>query len=448
METLRTRLEEIYGTGKWIIAAQAAVSAGPMHKVISDWGSELLIVASNEGTGEVPDAEIAYTRSRGDSIVESIREFFSSVELPAPGVQAVVDRFDPDGSARVIAEPYATASTMLARPTFGVRRPRWAAWEDKMRVDRLWEELGVAHAPFRIVEPNSAAEAADALATESGTVWVADNSQGWHGGGEYVRRVAGPDQYQDAIRWFSERARQVRIMPFLEGLPCSIHGWVSSSGVAVFLPVEILVLSHVDRSAFVYAGVSTVWKADETVTEAMRAIAQRVGVYLSGSDGYRGPFGIDGVLTVEGFRPTELNPRMSAGAGVQLGSVNLPLGLLMRAETEGLIDVDHKWLEEVAISQREPRVHFGKMVDREIRESAFLHRDTKGTLELGPDDEGALGDIVAGPAATGSYITGSFDVAQIGAGLTVGPLVAEALNLVSTRWDLGVPPVVASEKPV
>ena len=46
----------------------------------------------------------------------------------------------------------------------------------------------------------------------------------------------------------------------------------------------------------------------------MRDAARRVGAHLQRAHGYRGAFGIDGVLTADGFRPTELNTRMSAGA--------------------------------------------------------------------------------------------------------------------------------------
>ena len=45
----------------------------------------------------------------------------------------------------------------------------------------------------------------------------------------------------------------------------------------------------------------------------MRGAAQRVGEHLRATYGYRGAFGIDGVLTADGFRPTELNARGSAG---------------------------------------------------------------------------------------------------------------------------------------
>ncbi len=42
-------------------------------------------------------------------------------------------------------------------------------------------------------------------------------------------------------------------------------------------------------------------------------MARRVGEVLRATYGYRGGFGVDGVLTADGFRPTELNSRMSAG---------------------------------------------------------------------------------------------------------------------------------------
>lgn len=410
-----------------------------MKKLLSEWGSEPLLVAAHEGTGELPPGDIVYTRSGGNTIVESIREFFAAVERPSPEVQAAVDTFDPDGSARVLAEPFATARTMLGRPTFGVRRAQWAAWEDKMRVDRLWDELGIAHAPYRIVPPLEAPTAARDLEADLGTVWVADNSGGWHGGAEYVKWVSGPAEYEEMVGWFEVRAQRVRVMPFLDGLPASIHGWVTNSGVAVFLPVEILMLRPSDRSGFVYAGVSTLWSAPERETGEMRDVARRVGEALSVSDGYRGPFGIDGILTADGFRPTELNPRMSAGAGVQLGSVDLPLGLLMRCEIEGLVEVEHEWLEDAAISQRKPKIHLGKVIDKKVGKSMMLGWAAGGELIETDDPADSIGKLVAGPSTIGSYIVGEFDVEKVGIGKAVGSLAADALNLASAKWDLGLP---------
>jgi len=65
--------------------------------------------------------------------------------------------------------------------------------------------------------------------------------------------------------------------------------------------------------------------------EEMRDVARRVGEHLRTTRGYTGMFGIDGVLTADGFRPTELNPRMSAGAAAVAASVDRRLFLLLQA---------------------------------------------------------------------------------------------------------------------
>ena len=66
--------------------------------------------------------------------------------------------------------------------------------------------------------------------------------------------------------------------------------------------------------SFTYSGLGTTWDPPPADREAMRAAVRRVGDHLQREHGYRGAFGIDGVLTADGFRPTELNTRMSAGA--------------------------------------------------------------------------------------------------------------------------------------
>ena len=113
--------------------------------------------------------------------------------------------------------------------------------------------------------------------------------------------------------FFAAHCDRVRVLPFLDGVPCSIHGFVLPDGTAVFRPVEIAILRGRDRT-FTYGGLSTFWDPPSADRDEMRAVARRVGAHLRATQGYLGAFGIDGVLTVDGFRPTELNSRMSAGA--------------------------------------------------------------------------------------------------------------------------------------
>ena len=54
-------------------------------------------------------------------------------------------------------------------------------------------------------------------------------------------------------------------MPFLEGVPCSIHGLVLPDGTAVFRPVELAILRGPDRR-FVYGGLGTTWDPPDRPT--------------------------------------------------------------------------------------------------------------------------------------------------------------------------------------
>jgi hypothetical protein len=54
----------------------------------------------------------------------------------------------------------------------------------------------------------------------------------------------------------------------------------------------------------------------------MRDLVRRTGECLRAKVGYRGAFGIDGILTADGFRPTELNSRFSGGLAALARSVD------------------------------------------------------------------------------------------------------------------------------
>jgi len=99
-------------------------------------------------------------------------------------------------------------------------------------------------------------------------------------------------------------------------VPCSIHGFVLPDGTAALRPVEIVMLRDPATRSFTYSGLGTTWDPPQADREHMRDAVHRVGAHLQREHGYRGAFGIDGVLTADGFRPTELNTRMSAGATV------------------------------------------------------------------------------------------------------------------------------------
>jgi hypothetical protein len=66
-------------------------------------------------------------------------------------------------------------------------------------------------------------------------------------------------------------------MPFLEGVPCSIHGVVFPEGAATFRPVEMVTLRRPGSSRLRYAGAATFWDPPAADREVMRDLARRVG---------------------------------------------------------------------------------------------------------------------------------------------------------------------------
>jgi hypothetical protein len=232
----------------------------------------------------------------------------------SPDVAAAVEAFDPGRRGLFRTTPYVTSDEpILGRPVTGGRPRAFLDLEDKLVAGRVWAAARVDAAPYRVVplDEGGLAAATRELAGPLGAVWSGD---GFSGGGDYVRWVVDDHDQVTARAFFAPRCTRVRVMPFLDGVPCSIHGFVLPDGVAVLRPVELAVLRDHAARTFSFAGLGTGWDPPGTDRKEMRDVARRVGEHLRDAHGYRGAFGVDGVLTADGFRPTELNPRMSAGA--------------------------------------------------------------------------------------------------------------------------------------
>lgn len=297
-----------------IVVAGASAAAWTDHvSALRDAGvADILIVASSWGAGPAPDATTVVVEApSGLSAMEQIRfddEFLSD---PPPEVVDALDEFDPDGDALVSGSFLNTSPHLAGREFVSYRRPEWVALEDKVVIDAFWDRAGIARQPSTVVPLDEAWRASAALDPGAGTVWAADARDGFHGGASQTYWVADDASRDAALAGLRPVCDRVRVMPFLDGIPCSIHGIVLPDGVAVFRPVEMFTLRR--GREFVYAGCASFWDPPDEVRDQMRSIARTTGRRLAEEVDFRGAFTVDGVATAHGFWPTELNPRFGAG---------------------------------------------------------------------------------------------------------------------------------------
>jgi hypothetical protein len=444
--------DRFLGSRRWIIAAEVLA---PYTQALAEFHEmgfpKPFVIAGSTGTGPLPDpahAEIAMIDVRVEEtetpMLSGIRAFDATLRDLPDDVLDRITAWDPDREASVLTSFLDTAFTLDGRPTVGARPQAWAELEDKLTVDALWDAAGIPRAPSRIVEldERSLRAAHDALDQGMGTAWACDATEGFNGGGEYLRWVRTEGDFGAATAFMRRHGRRARLMPFLDGIPTSIHGMVFADEVIAFRPIELLTMRQIGTSRLRYAGTASTWDPAPEDRKAMRDAAKQVGAHLRVAHDYRGVFTMDGVLTAEGWLPTELNPRFGAGLfPVALGS-GLPLLALHRALISGEThDYRPRDLERAALeggdANRALRGIFA--VERRVEETVEVPVRLLGGSVVESGDDDPHGTLSLGPAAHGSVVLFRVPTDHAPSGVQAAPIVWSALRLARDRWDLPIP---------
>lgn len=442
--------ESIYGDGqKWIVALDILASTRGMISGLRERGAgPCLAIAAARGTGTGPDPEwgpepIVFDVEAGSMMQGIWKSQELLANLPVDAIERI-DAFDPAHQARVIGTIFDDGADVGGRRKFGRRRDEWRALEDKVVIDALWEELAIPHAPYAVVDANLEAltEAARRLDQGLGTVWSGDSTSGFHGGAEFTRWVATSELAEEAAAHLSSRCRRARVMPFLEGIPCSIHGIVFPDWVLAGRPCEMLVMRHPGTSRLRYATAASFWDPPDIHRDSMRAMTRRVGAHLRDTVDYRGAFTIDGIMTRDGFVPTELNPRFGGALGLLVAGLDLGLIYVDLALMEGVdVDWNPQRLEEIIIenADEERRGHSNMIFELETTETTRLGlKEDRGQWSVVDDDEDADVSVLRGPAAAGTYVRLSFSPDKTPVGPSTAPRAAAVLRKLDDLWNLGI----------
>lgn len=221
-------------------------------------------------------------------------------------LSTLVDQFDPDWHAVLLITDPLNPPVTGGRPRLGGKHPSWSFFEHKSVVDVLWDSIGLARAESAVYD-------------EPSTLWRELSPRGsdlvyaaqQHGeepsaGGENIRwsSADSPRREDDTVR-----RRRVRVMPMLAGAPCRLHGVVLVGSTMAFTPLEILVPRRPADGAFLCAGTAPMPEFEQPpLLELTRSIGEALRDRLD----YRGGFSVDGILTRDGFRPTDLNTRVTS----------------------------------------------------------------------------------------------------------------------------------------
>jgi hypothetical protein len=415
----------------------AAAATGSVARLKAFGAADIFVVAAAPGVGDEPECDVVFTGAvAANSIMEGIRNFERSITEPSDDLKAELDSFDPDRIAWVMGGMFDTGTRLFDRRLYGARRKEWAALEDKIAIVDVFAQAGIPTAPQVVVPTCDAVAASREVETPLGSVWAADNREGWHGGAEGTRWVGATDQQRAAaVEWATSIADRVRIMPFLDGVPCSIHGFRTDTGLAVFRPIEMNTFLS-SSTGFRYGGLASTWEPPESLRTAMRDAARAVGTVLHDRIGYLGGFSIDGVATRDGFLPTEVNPRLSPGLGMQAFVVDrLDLGWVTRMLAEGDISIDHRWLESEILTAADT-IRSGRLTLSlfEPLQPAEVRIRFDGGVAMVADEDNACATLSVGPGPAGPVVFMRFDAEAQPFGERFAPYALAAARLAAELW--------------
>jgi hypothetical protein len=203
----------------------------------------------------------------------------------------------------------------------------------------------------------------------------------------------------------------------------------------------MIVLRRPGRTQLHYAQAGTFWEPGGNVRTEMRSVAKRVGAHLRTTVGYRGAFTIDGVLTSEGFRPTELNPRFGGALGLLTrGMQELWLYFVHLALIEG---IEADWrpadLETLILEHADAHRAAGGManIPRSVPETSIFHvRLDAG--RWGPGEEPGDATVTIGPGSTGGLAFVRLNPDTTPVGPPSAPLIAGVLRFLDVHLNLGL----------
>lgn len=410
-----------------------------IHELRSLGAERVMVISGGAGAGPVPDltgyeVEFVNIRQRvGESHAE--HEWQRIFSKPPLQLLRAMNAFDPNNEAVVIPWRFRTSTHLGVRPVYGPRLAEAVQLEDKTRIGALLGDLGIPEPPGACSVPPAEANLRAAMAMVDrghGTVWSGDAARATNSGAKFVRRVRNAADAKSAQRFFAKHCEQVRVAPFLEGVACGMHAFVTRDGTAVFRPVELLILRPQRGATFVDSGFSTTFDPAAQDTLQYQDYVRRIGDEMHRRFGYEGAISVDAILTEQGWVVHDINPRQGGGlVYLQHALPDLPMHLLHHVAAAGD-------LHGLNVSEFEEMVRTAADQTRMVAAAYAVARGPLAPrdfpIEVG---DGRIVDVQYRPRLSGG---GRVELrAAAVPGERIAPVVAAAASIANVRLGLGGP---------
>ncbi|MEV4716667.1 hypothetical protein AB0J94_05655 [Micromonospora noduli] len=316
------------------------------HLLAAAKTADVLVLAFDDGLAAFPSTPGIRTAAQ---LLAERHALLATLATASP-LSALVDRFDPHKRATLLITDPLNPTVTGSRPRLGAKHPSWSFFEHKSVVDVLWDSIGLPRAESAVYD------APGTLCRPE----PASNTDLVYAGQPYG---AVPSAGGEDIRWSSASVpspivdpagrQRVRIMPMLAGTPCRLHGVVLTDSTVAFTPLELLVPRRPADGTFLCTGTAPM---PESQQPRLIELTRWMGEALRRRLGYCGGFSVDGILTKSGFRPTDLNTRVTSAfeaappplrVAVHASALLAQAGL-RGADAAGLAEKAHRALNNAA----------------------------------------------------------------------------------------------------
>jgi hypothetical protein len=445
---LSERLRGLFGGRQVVLAGGTRLSRRVQE--LHHLGADRTLVISTDDSAPLYDPQVATWLTLGISglIATEQMGLEEALSSPTPELAGALLEFDPAGDALVIGSHYMALPEVGGRPVLNCRKPEWVALENKTTIDSLWRDLSVPHAPAAVFDAagesfNSMWEASELLDSGWGVVWSGDGPA-INGGANFVRRVRTRSEARRVFRHLAPKCDFIRVMPFLEGIPVSVHGIVFPDGTAVLRPIEMVVPRRTESARFLYAGCASFYDPPAQIRDEMRNLARRVGEQLRSTVGYRGTFTLDGVATADGFRPTEINTRYGGAMTCFEDALpQVPIALVQVALVAGYdIGVGSMEFEDMLLAAADAnRISTIGANVKAVSPTHEIERPivwTEWACRWAHEDEVPHGTLRLRPGRIGGRLELDLCQDMVRPGRAAAPLVVSAFALADQDWGTGL----------